>query len=69
MKLALALLCIAAVAFLLRVLAALVREGMSSPAAVQVHFAKSNPSPRGELMEMDIAPKMIAIRRRERKVI
>jgi hypothetical protein len=69
MKLALALLCIGAVAFLLRVLAALVREGVSSPAAVPVHFAKFNPSRRGELIEMTIAPKTIPTSRGERKVI
>ena len=69
MKLALALLCIAAVAFLLRVLAALLREGMSSPAGVRVHFAEFNPSRRGELIEMDIGAKVIATRRGERKIV
>ena len=69
MRLALALLCIGAVAFLVRVLAALLREGMSSPSSVNVHFAKFNPSRRGKLIEMNIAPKAIAARRPERKVI
>jgi len=69
MRLALALLCIGAVAFLVRVLAALLREGMSSPSSVHIHFAKFNPSRRGELIEMNIAPKAIATRQSERKVI
>jgi hypothetical protein len=70
MRVALALLCIGAVAFLLRVLAALVREGIGSPAAVQVHFAKFNPSRRrGELIEMNLEPKRIPTRRGERTAI
>jgi len=69
MRVALALLCVGAVAFLLRVLAALLREGASSPPAIRVHFAKFNPSRRGELIEMTIEPKAIPSRRRERKVI
>jgi hypothetical protein len=69
MRVALALLCIGAVAFLLRVLTALVREGMSPPAAVRVHFAKFSPARRGELIEMNIEPKAIPSRRSERKVI
>lgn len=54
MKVALAMLCIGAVAFLLRVLAAFAKEGMRVPAGpVQVHFAKFNPSRRrGHLIEM-----------------
>ena len=49
------MLCVGAVVFLLRVLAALVKEGMSlPPRAVQVHLAKFNPSrKRGELIEMN----------------
>jgi len=47
MKIALLILCICAVAFLLRVLAALVMEGMRvPPGGVTVHFAKFNPSRR-----------------------
>ncbi len=55
MKIFLALLCIGAVAFLLRVLAALVREGVRlPPSTVRVHFAKFHPTRRrGELIEMD----------------
>ncbi len=48
------MLCIGAVVFLLRVLAAFVKEAMRLPAGVvQVHFAKFNPSRRrGKLIEM-----------------
>jgi len=55
MRVALAILCVGAVAFLLRVLAALVKEGMSlHSSAVRVHLAKFNPSrKRGELIEMN----------------
>jgi len=54
MRVALAMLCIFAVGFLLRVLAAFLKEGMRSPAGpVQVHFAKFYPSRRrGQLIEM-----------------
>jgi hypothetical protein len=56
MRVALAILCIGAVAFLLRALAAFVKEAIRLPAgAVQVHFAKFNPSRRrGQLIEMSI---------------
>jgi hypothetical protein len=49
-----AVLCIGAVTFLLRVLAALVREMVNwSPHTVKVHFAKFSPHKRrGELIEM-----------------
>jgi hypothetical protein len=55
MRVALAMLCIGAVAFLLRVLAAFVKEGMRAPAgSVQVHFTRFNPSRRrGQLIEMN----------------
>jgi len=55
MKVALAMLCIGAVAFLLRVLAAFVKEGMRAPAGpVHVHFAKFYPSRRrAQLIEMN----------------
>jgi len=55
MKGALAMLCIAAVAFLLRVLAAFVIEGMRAPTApVQFHFTRFNPSRRqGQLVKMN----------------
>jgi hypothetical protein len=55
MKVALAILCIGAVAFLLRVLAAFVKEGMRAPAGfVHAHFTKFNPSRRrGQLIEMN----------------
>jgi hypothetical protein len=53
MRVALATLCIGAVAFLLRVLAAFVQEGMRSRGAVRAHFMKFNPSrQRGQLIEM-----------------
>jgi hypothetical protein len=54
MRVALAILCVGAVMFLLRVLTALVKEWMSSPPnGVRVHFTKFNPSlRRGELIEM-----------------
>ncbi len=70
MRVALIFLCIGAVVFLLRVLAALVREGMNSTAAVQIHFAKFSPPRRGELIEMNIEPERKSpIRRGERKAI
>jgi hypothetical protein len=55
MKVALAMLCMGAVAFLLRVLAAFVKEGTRAPAGpVQVRFTKFNPSRRrGQLIEMN----------------
>jgi len=55
MKIVLVVLCIGAVAFLLRVLAALVKEGVRfPPGTVRVHFAKFYPTRRrGELIEMD----------------
>src|ERR1700674_2421720 len=44
MRVALAILCVGGVMFLLRVLAALVKEWMSfPPQAVRIHFAKFNP--------------------------
>jgi hypothetical protein len=56
MRVALAILCIGAVVFLLRVLAAFVEEAMrSSTGAVPVQFAKFNPSRRrGQLIEMSV---------------
>jgi hypothetical protein len=56
MKIALAILCIGAVAFLLRVLAALVKEGLRlPPSTVRVHFAKFQPTRRPEkLVEMNL---------------
>ena len=55
MKVVLVLLCIGAVTFLLRVLAAFVKEWMSMAGSEpRVHFAKLNPSrQRGELVEMN----------------
>jgi hypothetical protein len=55
MKVALLILCIGAVMFLLRVLVALVKEGLSWPKTVNtVHGAKSNSSrQRGELIQME----------------
>ena len=55
MKIALTILCIGAVAFLLRVLAALVKEGVRvPPSTVRVHFAKFHPTRRrGELIEIN----------------
>jgi hypothetical protein len=54
LRVTLAILCVGAVTFLLRVLTALVKESVSwPPTAVTVHFAKFNPSRRqGELIEM-----------------
>ena len=47
MSIGLSVLCICAVAFLLRVLVALVKEGMrSAPLAAKFHFARFNPSQR-----------------------
>ena len=55
MSLALATLCIAAVAFLLRVLVALVKEELHVPRRTeQVHFAKFTPSQSGGLIRMSI---------------
>jgi hypothetical protein len=58
MRVALAILCIGAVTFLLRVLTALVQEWISMPAsAVRVHFAKFDPSRRrGQLIAMNPEP-------------
>ena len=47
MRMALALLCIGAVTFLLRVLVALVREAMNGPGDMRVYLAKFSPSRRG----------------------
>jgi hypothetical protein len=54
MRVALAILCIGATAFLLRFLAALVEEKVTSPrSTARVHFAKFRPSQQlGELIEM-----------------
>jgi hypothetical protein len=54
MRIALAMLCIGAVIFLLRVLAALVKEAESMPGSTVVHFAKFKPSRRGQLVKMNI---------------
>jgi hypothetical protein len=72
MRVALVILCVGAVTFLLRVLAALVTEGISSPSkTVGVHFARFNPSRRrGELIEMNLElNKIVPARRGERKAI
>jgi hypothetical protein len=55
MRVALAILCIGAVTFLLRVLAGLVKEWMRmSPSRARIHLAKFDLSrPRGELIEMN----------------
>lgn len=55
MKVALLMLCIGAAMFLLRVLVALVKEGLSWPqTANPVHVAKSNwPGQRGQLLQME----------------
>ena len=55
MKVALAILCMGAVTFLLRVLAALVKEWLSyPPSAIRIHIAKFEPVRRqGELIEMN----------------
>lgn len=54
MRVALAILCIGAVMFLVRVLAALVKEWVSlAPSAARVHFANFEPAlRRGQLIEM-----------------
>jgi hypothetical protein len=53
MRVALAILCIGAVTFLLRVLAALMKEAKSVPLGTVIHFAKFKPAKqRGELLEM-----------------
>lgn len=54
MRIAIAVLCIGAVTFLLRVLVALLREGMNLPSqAVKFYLAKFSPSGRrGELIVM-----------------
>jgi branched-subunit amino acid transport protein len=54
MRIALAMLCIGAVTFLLRVLAALVIEAKGVPPSTIIHFAKFKPSMhRGALIEMN----------------
>ncbi len=53
MRIAFAILCFGAVAFLLRVLAALVKEAKSARPRGVIYFANFRPSgPRGELIEM-----------------
>ena len=47
MRMALALLCIGAVTFLLRVLVALVREAMNKPDVMRGNLARFSPSRRG----------------------
>jgi hypothetical protein len=72
MTVALVILCVGAVTFLLRVLAALVTEGMNlHPSTVKVHFARFNPSRRrGELIEMNLElNRRVSARRGERKAI
>ncbi len=55
MKIALGLLCIAGVAFLLRVLSALLNEAKRAPSSIVMHFAKFKPSRQpGELVEMKL---------------
>jgi branched-subunit amino acid transport protein len=55
MRVALALLCVGAVAFLVRVLVALLKEGTQAPPTVRFHFARFNPSKRGgELVVMNL---------------
>jgi hypothetical protein len=72
MRVALAILCIGAVAFLLYVLTALLNELTSLPSrAVRGHFAKFNPSRRrGQLVEMNAESKRrTAARSGDRKAI
>jgi hypothetical protein len=72
MRVALVILCVGAVTFLLRVLAALVTEGINSPSkTVSVDFARFNPyRRRGELIEMNRElNKRVPARRGERKAI
>jgi hypothetical protein len=72
MTVALVILCVGAVTFLLRFLAALVTEEMNSPSkTVSVDFARFNPSRRrGELIEMNLEQnKKVPARRGERKAI
>jgi hypothetical protein len=53
MRMALAMLSVGAVTFLLRFLAALVREVKSKPASAVIYFAKVKPSrQRGEVVQM-----------------
>jgi hypothetical protein len=53
MRIALAIFCIGAVAFLLRVLAALLEEAKAGPSKTVIHFARFKPARRqGELIEM-----------------
>jgi hypothetical protein len=70
MKFALAILCIGAVAFLLRVLAAFVIEGKNSAhGLVRVHFAKFNPvRQRGELIEMISHPQRKVTERTNKRI-
>jgi hypothetical protein len=71
MRVALAILCIGAVAFLLCVLTALLNELTSLPSrAVRVHFAKFNPPRRrGQLVEMNLEDKRPPERHGARKAI
>jgi hypothetical protein len=72
MTVALVILCVGAVTFLLRFLAALVTEGINSPSKTAgVDFARFNPSRRrGELIEMNPEQnKRVPARRGERRAI
>jgi len=70
MKVTLAIMCIGAVAFLLRVLAAFVMERKSSPhGKVRVHFAKFNPVRQGgELIEMISHPQRKVTERTNQRI-
>lgn len=65
MRVALAVLCIGAVTFLLRVLAALVREARSGPSSTVIHYAKFKPArQRGEVIEMNLVAQNRDVTRR-----
>jgi len=69
MRVALAMLCIGAVTFLLRVLAALLKEAKAGPSKTVVHFPRFKPAQeRGELIEMNPNPqkRIVSGRSRER---
>jgi hypothetical protein len=71
MRVALAVLCIGAVAFLLRVLMAVLKELTRLPSrAMRVHFAKFNPPRRrGQVVEMSLEDKRPPERRGARKAV
>jgi hypothetical protein len=70
MRTALSLLCIGAVTFQLRFLAALVKEAKSMPSSTVIYLVKFKPSrQRGELIEMSMQTRNVSARTGERMAL